>query len=135
MNTAIYNFNNLPFYSEQELLLKEYLVKTITLELKQILKQQNRAWDMVQIEAPCLIPRSLINQNYTNDDLWVQESQSSSTELVLKPETTPSTYAYILKDVEHQQFYPPICYYQVSNHSAVNKINHQNIVDSKSFIS
>lgn len=109
----IYNFNALPFLTEQELLLKDYLVKTIALQVKQILKKQNRAWDMIQMEAPCLIPREYINENYTDDDLWVQQEKNHSP-LVLKPETTPSSYLYLEHILSHQEMIPPIVVWQVS---------------------
>jgi len=109
----IYNFNSLPFFNEKELILKDFFVNSIALEVKEILKKQNRAWDFIRIEAPSLIPRELINANYTNEDLWVQESQNHS-ELVLKPETTPSTYAYMVDYLNHQSVLPPVCFWQVS---------------------
>lgn len=109
----IYNFNSLPFFNEKELILKDFFVNSIALEIKEILKKQNRAWDFIKIESPCLIPRELINANYTNEDLWVQESQNHS-ELVLKPETTPATYAYMVNYLEQQAVLPPVCFWQVS---------------------
>jgi glycyl-tRNA synthetase len=109
----IYNFNALPFFSEKELLLKDYLIKRISLEVKEILLKQNRAWQFIQIEAPCLIPRDLINQNYTDDDLWVQQNKQHS-EIVLKPETTPSSYLYLEHLLQQQQVVPPIVVWQVS---------------------
>lgn len=109
----IYNFNSLPFFNEKEIILKNFFISYISLDLKEILKKQNRAWDFIQIEAPSLIPRNLISENYTNEDLWIQESINHS-ELVLKPETTPSTYAYMLNYIEHQSLMPPICFWQAS---------------------
>lgn len=109
----IYNFNSLPFYTEQEILLKEYIINFIHLNVKDILKKQNRAWDFHRIESPCLIPRDLINENYTNEDLWVQESLNHS-EVVLKPETTPATYAFMLEYFKHNNALPPVCFWQVS---------------------
>lgn len=109
----IYNFNSLPFYTEQEILLKEYIINFIHLNVKDILKKQNSAWDFHRIESPCLIPRDLVNENYTNEDLWVQESLNHS-EVVLKPETTPATYAFMLEYFKHNNALPPVCFWQVS---------------------
>jgi len=107
----IYNSNGLPFLSESDLILKDYFVRSIAHDVKQIMKEQNRAWDFVQLESPCLIPRELINQNYTNDDVWVQSGDSN---LVLKPETTPATYAAMVEQVQARNVVPPICFWQVS---------------------
>lgn len=109
----IYNFNSLPFYTEQEILLKEYIINFIHLNVKDILKKQNRVWDFHRIESPCLIPRDLVNENYTNEDLWVQESLNHS-DVVLKPETTPATYAFMLEYFKHNNALPPVCFWQVS---------------------
>jgi hypothetical protein len=43
---------------------------------------------------PCIIPRELINSNYIDDDVWVQESKGH-VDLVLKLEPTPASYAYM----------------------------------------
>jgi hypothetical protein len=61
MHTQIYNFNGLPFLTEEDLILKDYLVATIAHKLKTILHKQNKAWQFHKIEAPYLIPRELIN--------------------------------------------------------------------------
>lgn len=109
----IYNFNALPFYSKKDLLLKDYLTKKIELEVQEMLVKQNKAWQFVQIEAPCLIPRELINSNYTDEDVWVQQSKNHS-DLVLKPETTPASYEYAKHLLEQQKQIPPFCVWQVS---------------------
>lgn len=109
----VYNYNSLPTYSERDIILKDYLLNIIPFEVKNILKAQNRAWDLIRLESPCLIPRELISPNYTNEDLWVQEAQGS-TELVLKPETTPATYAFMKHHMEHNSVMPPIGFYQAS---------------------
>jgi glycyl-tRNA synthetase len=109
----IYNFNALPFLNEQELLLKDYLIKTIALEIKDILLQQNKSWQFFQIESPCLIPRELVNQNYTDQDLWVQQTQNHA-EVVLKPETTPASYIYLEHLLKQQKALPPMVVWQVS---------------------
>ncbi|MBP2445589.1 glycyl-tRNA synthetase [Rhizobium leguminosarum] len=42
------------------------------------------------------MPRSLVSSAYSNADIWVQEQLSAGdTALILRPETTPSTYAYM----------------------------------------
>ena len=109
----IYEHNGLPFFSERDIFLKDYLVKTISSEIKDILIGQNQAWKFIQIESPCLIPRNLINKNYTNDDLYVQENLNNS-ELVLKPETTPATFEYLKDVLVHSNLQLPICAWQVS---------------------
>lgn len=109
----IYNFNGLPFYTEDDLILKDYLVKKIALGVKKILKEQNNAWDFIQIESPCLIPREYVSSNYTNEDLYVQETKNHS-ELVLKPETTPATYEFMKQHIKNRTKILPCSFWQVS---------------------
>ena len=109
----IYNFNALPFFNKRDLIMKDYLIKRIEFEIQDILHAQNRSWQFIQIEAPCLIPTELINQNYTNADVWMQQSINHSP-IALKPETTPSSYLYLEQLLKSQKVLPPICVWQVS---------------------
>lgn len=109
----IYNFNALPFLNKRDLMLKDYLVKRMEYEILALLHSQNKMWQMTQIEAPCLIPKELINQNYTSEDVWEQASINHAP-LVLKPETTPSSYTYMEHLLISQQTLPPLCVWQVS---------------------
>lgn len=107
----IYAANGLPILSEHDLVLKQYLTRTICLGIKALLKKQNPAWDMVEIESPCLIPRALVNQNYSDDDMW---AQAGGADLVLKPETTPASYLYLEHLLSHDQGRPPLVVWQCS---------------------
>lgn len=109
----IYDFNALPFFNKKDLLLKDYLVRKIELEIQEILIQQNKAWQFIQIEAPCLIPQQYINSNYTEQDIWMQQTLNHAP-IALKPETTPSSYLYLEHILKTQQYLPPICVWQVS---------------------
>jgi glycyl-tRNA synthetase len=109
----IYNFNALPFLNKRDLMLKDYLVKRMEFEIQELLFSQNKSWQFVQIEAPCLIPRELVNANYTDEDIWVQE-QHNHDAIVLKPETTASSYLYMEHLLKSQHYMPPLCVWQTS---------------------
>ena len=92
---TLYNVNSLIIWEEKDIRLKKFIEETIKEEVKSILLEQNPQWKFFQIEAPSLIPLDLVNPNYTNDDIWVQESKSDTeVKLALKPETTSSSYVY-----------------------------------------
>lgn len=84
----LYNSNGLVFWSEEEIRLRrmfeQHFVSSITLNLK----TQNRGFEIIQVEAPLITPKSLINQGYSSEDLFVLDEQS-----VLRPETTMGSYA------------------------------------------
>jgi glycyl-tRNA synthetase len=98
-------------------------------EIEAILRAENRAWHFFEIEAPLLIPREFVNENYTNEDIWVQETKElfvqeenkplghvkpdpNNSEIVLRPETTPSSYVFACHMLNSNQILPPFCVYQ-----------------------
>ena len=90
------------------------MVRFISEEVRSFLRSVNPAWDVRRVEAPALTPRALISDAYTNADIWAQE-QLTETEapLVLRPETTPSTYVYMQHILgNHSRTRLPLCVWQ-----------------------
>lgn len=110
----IYNLNNFPFYNEEDIRLREHFAREMPIEVARILTDLNAAWAFERIEAPCLIPRELLSPEYTDDDIWAQPSRPDQAPLALKPETTPSTYAYMVKRLEERSRKLPWCVWQLS---------------------
>lgn len=112
---TLYNVNSLIIWEEKELRIRRFIEDTIKEEVKSILLKENQAWKFYQIEAPCLIPLSLINPNYTSEDVWLQEkSEDEKEQLVLKPETTPSSYVYAQHILNSNRCMPPLVVWQIS---------------------
>ncbi len=109
-----YDYNNLPFYSEEDVLLRRYITDFIAMRMARILRKQNKAWQFIQIEAPSLIPRDLVSDNYTEQDMFVQQVFDSTKQLVLKPETTPASYLYLENLLKSNGAFPPVCVWQLS---------------------
>lgn len=110
---TLYNINSLVFWEEKDLRIRKFIEESLKEDIRNILLTQNPSWKFYQIEAPCLIPRELVNDNYTNDDIWVQENKDD-VELVLKPETTPSSYAYAQHLLNSNRCLPPLVVWQTS---------------------
>lgn len=110
----LFETNGLMFWTHREIQLRNHFKDMVSMGVQDILCAQNPAWDFTQIEAPQLTPRTLINQNYTEKDVWVQEqSTSTETELVLRPETTPSSYVYAKHVLSnHSGLKPPFVVWQ-----------------------
>jgi glycyl-tRNA synthetase len=106
----LYTTNGLIFWTKQEIKYRNFIRQTFTDEIEAMLRSENRAWHFFEIEAPLLIPRELINPNYTNEDIWVQENNEEA--LVLRPETTPSSYAYACHMLNSNMILPPFCIHQ-----------------------
>ena len=99
----IFDINGLIFWSEKEIKLRNSMADYFKDRLYEALLDMNPAWKMIQIEAPLLTPRNLLNPNYTDEDIWVQSGDTLDNavmvhqgfkELALRPETTPGSYAY-----------------------------------------
>lgn len=86
----LYEKNSLIFWDEREILLKEFYEKMLTAELKDCLMRMNSAFNFVKVDAPLFIPKELINENYTKDDVFLQDFD----DLSLRPESTMSSYTY-----------------------------------------
>lgn len=111
----IYADNGLPFQMEAEINWREFLTKQISGAMEKLLKSQNRAWIMHRIEAPSLIPTIYVSAGYASEVFAVEEyNQPEGGQLILKPETTGSSYAYAKYLMRHQRFVPPVCVWQLS---------------------
>lgn len=110
----IYNVNSLIHWEEREIEMRDDMVRFFAGEVRHFLKAINPAWDMRRIEAPVLMPRALVSDAYSNGDIWVQEQVSAdAAELVLRPETTPSTYVYMQHLLgNHSRTKLPLCVWQ-----------------------
>lgn len=96
------------FWDEREITLRRYLSETFRLRIADTLWNTNPAWKMVQIEAPVLIPSSLLNPEYTEDDVFSMDNLS------LRPETTASSYEYARNLLtRHEGYKLPLCVWQV----------------------
>lgn len=112
---SLYNVNSLVIWEEKDIRLKRQFEENIKEEVKNILLEQNPQWKFFQIEAPSLIPLDIISKNYTSDDIWLQETKSESeVQLVLKPETTPSSYIYAEHLLDSNRVIPPFVVWQTS---------------------
>lgn len=107
----LYETNGLMFWNKHEIKYRNYIKEVFSQTIEEILRNENKMWQFYEIEAPLLTPRTLVNQNYTNEDIWVQES-SEDVELVLRPETTPSSYTYACHLLDSNMVLPPFCIHQ-----------------------
>lgn len=111
---SIYNANGLVHWSDRDIRLREMMIAHFAGETAAFLTSANPAWDIRRVEAPILTPRELISDAYGPDDVFVQGRRSEHDhDLVLRPETTPSTYAYMQHLLEsHGRVRLPLCVWQ-----------------------
>lgn len=102
----VYDKNGLPFWTAEEIKLRATLTDLLAGRVQRALLGENPAWQFVQVEAPLLTPRTLINPNYTDADVFVLD------DLVLRPETTPGSYVFARKLFDGGWNKPPLCVWQ-----------------------
>ena len=110
----LYDVNALVHWDEREILAREAMTRFFAAEVRDMLRAMNPAFDIRRVEAPLLTPRALISAAYANDEVWAQERLGAHDhDLVLRPETTPSTYIYMRHLLDsHQRVKLPLCVWQ-----------------------
>lgn len=113
MSNAYWNKGGLRFWSEEELSRRDSLVSEARQVISSALSKINGAWNVVRVEGPMLMPSSEVNPEYLDgDDLWKLEKPVGEDLAVLRPETTPSSYACI-QALNHGGYKFPLCVWQV----------------------
>lgn len=106
---SLYERNGLIFWTQEEIKLRRMFEDYFSAEILKSLRQQNAAFQMIQIEAPLLTPRELINKGYTEEDIYVLG------DVALRPETTMGSFAYakhILSGYNEIKQKPPVVIFQ-----------------------
>jgi len=100
-------------WSEKEITLRDRMADYFVNDIRHGLLTANPAWSFHRCESSLLTPRSLINPNYTDDDVWVQQRHGDDEDLVLRPETTPGSYQYAVNLLtNHSGIKPPTVIWQ-----------------------
>ena len=112
----LYNSNGLIFWSEEEIHLREMFKTFFVSAISHNLFVQNSGFKVLQVEAPLITPKDLINKNYTNEDIHsIQKINETDVEYVLRPETTMGTYKaieYLLNTHNDRKIKLPLCVWQ-----------------------
>ena len=85
----LYDINGLFFWTEEEIKIRQMLESYFTSKITESLKTQNPGFEIIQVEAPLLTPKGLINKNYSSEDVF-----TTNDELTMRPETTMGSYVY-----------------------------------------
>ena len=105
----LYEKNGLIFWTQEEIKLRRMFEDYFSAEILKSLRQQNPAFQLIQVEAPLLTPKELINKGYTDEDIYMFE------DLALRPETTMGSFAYakhIMSGYHEIKQKPPVIIFQ-----------------------
>lgn len=111
----IYTDNGLPFFNAEWIRDRRYAEQVLADAMQDALRSANKVWQFEQIEAPCLMPAeaSGLSSEYATKDIFMD----TDARVILKPETTASSYAYLAHQFEyadHLGIAPPYCLWQTS---------------------
>lgn len=98
----------LVFWNEEEIEFRQYAKRFFSDGLKAALRETNPAWKFTQIEGPTIVPVSMIDSAYTNEDVWMLQAKDKA----LRPETTATSYLYAYDQLKHG-IKPPFCVWQM----------------------
>lgn len=119
MSNAFYGVESLRFYDEAEIELREMMTSRISNTVKRTLTQVNPAWKFYRVEGPLLTPQNFVNDSYDEDDIFITQIEKSGSKLVLRPETTASSYMFASKKYANNKL--PLCAWQVGKSFRVEK--------------
>jgi len=105
--------NGLVCYTADDLRIRNFLIWEISERLRAAFKELNRSIDFRQVETPCLVPSSVV-QDHLEDDFKVW--QIADEELYLRPESTKGTFLMFPVVCPQEQSLAkrlPLCLWQV----------------------
>jgi glycyl-tRNA synthetase len=105
----LYNRNGLVFWNANEIKIRNMFEGYFTYHIMNSLRKQNSAFHAVMVEAPLLTPKNLINNNYTENDVFAFD------DLVLRPETTMGSFEcakHLLSGYNDVKYRPPLVVWQ-----------------------
>lgn len=107
------NVNGLITWDERQILIREQAVARLAGLVRTTMQDINSQWQFHRIDAPLLSPRAILSEHYGEDDIWMTRANVGEGEGALRPETTPSTYAWLAEKLNNQSgIKPPVCAWQ-----------------------
>lgn len=119
MSKALYEIESLRFYEEHEIEIREMMVQKFSNTVKRTLSKVNPAWKFFRVEGPTLTPGSYVSDSYDEDDIFVTQVEKGGNRLVLRPETTASSYEFARKVYANNKL--PLCVWQAGKSYRVEK--------------
>lgn len=101
--------NGFVYYNERDILLRDYFIKSISLNLKDKLFNINKAIDFRQIETSLLQNKEAINNEYFLEKNYIFETTDN---FCLRPETTKGSYLIAKELLKHYNSKLPLCVWQ-----------------------
>jgi glycyl-tRNA synthetase len=121
MSEALYGVESLRFYNEREIDFRDAFVKRLSSRFQTVLTGMNKAWRFFRVEGPLLTPQNFVSASYDADDIFITQIDKGSQKLVLRPETTVSSYLAAKEIIKGNMKNLPICVWQAGKSFRVEK--------------
>ncbi len=113
MSLALYDTGALRFWTEREIMLREHFAARTVASVCSSLKGINTAWQSYRCEGPLITPRDRISASYDENDVFILQAPLAGGQAVMRPETTPSSYAYAFSLLNSSEIRPPAIVWQI----------------------
>lgn len=120
MSIALFEKEGLRCWEDEEIHIREHAVSLIYLNMRKLLQKINQMWAFKRIEGSCLMPCDLVSQEHLKErDVYVVGQEEvgvsvtySSSPLVLRPETTKTSYLMAERYLKEGKAKLPLCIWQ-----------------------
>lgn len=116
MSIALARKGGLRWWTQDELAMRQEIFQRLNRGIQQALLDVNRGWTFEQCEAPMLVPRSMVSEAYTDDDVFF-----TGEEFAMRPETTKGSFMYAAHLFNTSKIKPPLCVYQIGKSYRIEK--------------
>lgn len=109
---ALYGKGGLPFWTEEEIRIREQAIITLTAAVRGALERLNSAWTFQRVEGPLLTPRQHISSAYDDSDIFMLQAKLGEDAAALRAETTASSYLALEAMLKRGDVRFPVCVWQ-----------------------
>jgi glycyl-tRNA synthetase len=108
----------LRWWTQEEIEYREDALRHLSRTIQSALLGINKAWRFERVEGPMLVPRTMVKEGYTDDDLWTVKAEIAGAPATMRPETTASSYMAARRLIgsgseKEQAKKLPLCVWQV----------------------
>lgn len=123
MSEALFNVGGLRFWNNDQINTRERVIKQVTDRLQNVLLDINQAWRFERVDTPVLVPRSIINAAYSEEDIFVLKNTLGGEDHALRAETTAGSYMMAEHILKTTRTKPPLCVWQAGQSFRVENMD------------
>lgn len=115
MSISLVEKAGLRWWTAEEIMIRNMFFDKLNCTIQKTLLDINRGWSFERCESPMLVPRDMVSDSYTEDDVFF------TSDFALRPETTAGSYRYAKHILQSSKIKMPLCIYQMGKSYRVEK--------------